>query len=614
LSVSFQEGGQVGDYTLLRRLAVGGMGEIWLAERRGYSGFSKRVVIKTILEVFSEDPELVEMFLEEGRIAAGLTHPHIAQTFDLGRIDKVYYIAMEYVAGKDLRNLLLANIERRQHIPLNLVLRIIAQTCEGLYYAHTWATPDGQTAGIVHRDISPQNILVTFDGTVKIVDFGIAKATHKMGKTRSGVLKGKYAYMSPEQVRGQPMDHRADLWSLGVVMYELVTSRRLFKRDSEMATLDAVLEAQVPSITRIDAGIPEAVERVLMKALAKNPERRYRDAREMQLALEEVMLAANLPASSAHLSAYLKELFQGQEEARPGSISRMDRQMEGLPSAVDKAVPPLERTKPFTPGLDLDSVSRKVDGLTRNLLLARERSGRRRLAPLLVWSVAGLLAVGLSALVWLLLTADSQAPPTGRLDAGVAPAGEEPGQVALRTPDAGPAVAPPPPGEDAGLGLDLGEPEDAGSVAPPARPDAGVAVAAGPASLSVSTEPPADIFLGKQRLGRGAIRGHRVPPGRHTLRVVAGACCEKQLQLHLRPGERAERRVVFQRGSLVVVVFPWANVYVDGQSRGQTPMPPLELLEGTHRVKLVNPELGRETEKTIRIKPGTETPLRIDWR
>jgi len=609
LGVSFQEGGQVGDYTLLRRLAVGGMGEIWLAERRGYSGFSKRVVIKTILEVFSEDPELVEMFLEEGRIAAGLTHPNIAQTFDLGRIGNVYYIAMEYVAGKDLRNLLLANIDRRQHIPLNLVLRIIAQTCEGLYYAHTWSTPDGQTAGIVHRDISPQNILVTFDGTVKIVDFGIAKATHKMGKTRSGVLKGKYAYMSPEQVRGQPVTHRADLWSLGVVMYELVTSRRLFKRDSEMATLDAVLEAQVPSITRLDDGIPEAVERVLMKALAKNPDKRYRDAREMQLALEEVMLATNLPASSAHLSAYLKELFQGQEEARPGSISRMDRQMESLPSAADKQGLQLERTRPFTPGLDLESVSRKVDGLTRNLIAARERSGRRRNAPVLVWSVAGLLAIGLSALVWLLMTGEPQAAVG--LDAGPPPH-EEPSQVALLGPDAGPAEAQDAePAADAGLGIDLGEPGDED---PPDRPDAGVLAAAGPAYLSVTTEPPADIYLGNRKLGHGSIRNHRAPPGRHVLRVVAGACCSKSLPLSLRPGERAERRVAFGTGSLIVVVHPWANVFVDGERRGQTPLAPLQLLEGTHKVRLVNPELNRETEKTVKIKAGGEVPLLIDWR
>jgi serine/threonine protein kinase len=606
LGVHFQEGGQVGDYCLLRRLAMGGMGEIWLAERKGYSGFSKRVVIKTILEAFSDDPELVEMFLEEGRIAAGLTHPNIAQTFDLGKVGSVYYIAMEYVAGKDLRNILLSNIERRQHIPLNLVLRIVSQTCEGLYYAHNWTHPDGHKAGVIHRDISPQNILVTFDGTVKVVDFGIAKAAHRVGKTRSGVLKGKYAYMAPEQVRGQGADHRIDLWALGVVMYELCTSRRLFKRDSEMATLDAVMEAQVPSITRLDGSIPASVERVLMKALAKNPDRRYRDAREMQMALEEVMLAENLPASSAHLSAYLEKLFQGQEELKPGSISRMDRQMECLPSAVDKDERELERTRPFTPGLDLDSVSRKVDLPTRNLLVPGRAGARRpRLSPAVFWLGVGLVAVGLSALAfWLVM---GRAPePTDQAAEGLTLGPPEAGEPAR--PDAGDE----PDGGELGLGLDLAEPEDGG---PPGEDQAvAVAVARGPALLTVLTEPAADIFLGPKKLGRGSVRAVPVAPGKHVLKVVVGPCCSRQLSLSLRPGERAERRVVFQTGSLSVVVFPWANVFVDGRERGQTPIAPLELLEGTHRIRLVNPELGKETEKTIKIKPGAEASLRVDWR
>jgi serine/threonine-protein kinase len=636
VSAQFEPGGRIGDYTLLRRLAIGGMGEIWLAERQGISGFSKRVVIKTILECFADEPSLVDMFLDEGRIAAGLTHPNVAQTYDLGQVGRTYYLAMEYIQGRDLRKLLLVNVERGQLLPLNLVLRILAEVCEGLYYAHRWKTPDGRHAGIVHRDISPQNILVTFDGKVKIIDFGIAKAAQSASRTQSGVLKGKYAYMSPEQVRGKPLDQRSDLFSLGVVMYELLTARRLFKRDSELSTLDAVLTTEIPPPTRIDGGVPREVEAVLLKALARDPDDRFQDARQMQLALEEVMLVTKMPASSAHLAAYMEELFadhlEQEQEQEQESISRLSRQMERLPGAADKA-PRLERTTPFAPGMEL-SVS--TDGrrreLTRNLMPGSsqaERAGRGRSSWR--WALIGLLLAVVGAGGWFLAT------ETGLLGGGgpdPQPADPQPappaatGDAAGGPSDAGPDRQPDPPDDpqQADLGLDLsepGDPPDAGggdsaepdpAPDPEPRPDPGRNVARASGRLSVTTSPPADIYLGRRKLGRGTVRGVRLRPGRYRLRAVLEPGVVETQRLRIGPGERLARNIEFAAGKLRVIVVPWADVVVDGRKVGQTPMAPIELPAGSHRVVLTNPELNKRVVRKVRIRPKKESAIELDWR
>ena len=632
MSAQFEPDGRIGDYTLLRRLAIGGMGEIWLAERQGISGFSKRVVIKTILECFADEPSLVDMFLDEGRIAAGLTHPNVAQTYDLGQVGRTYYIAMEYIQGRDLRKLLLVNVERGQLLPLNLVLRILAEVCEGLYYAHRWKTPDGRQAGIVHRDISPQNILVTFDGKVKVIDFGIAKAAQSASRTQSGVLKGKYAYMSPEQVRGKPLDQRSDLFSLGVVMYELLTARRLFKRDSELSTLDAVLTTEIPPPTRIDGGVPREVEAVLLKALARDPEDRFQDARQMQLALEEVMLVTKMPASSAHLAAYMEELFadhlEQEQEQEQESISRLSRQMERLPGAADQA-PRLERTTPFAPGMEL---SASTDGrrreLTRNLMPGSSQASQaRRGRGAWRWALTGLLLAVVGVGGWFLATetgllgGHAPAPQANGLQpAAPAATGDPNGAGQDRQP---PATDDP---QQADLGLDLSDPveppaADGGSDAEPApapdpqpKPDPGRKVARASGRLSVTTSPPADIYLGRRKLGRGSVRGVRIRPGRYRLRAVLEPGVVETQRLRIGPGERLARNVTFAAGRLRVIVMPWADVVVDGRKVGQTPMAPIELAAGSHRVLLTNPDLDKRVVRKVRIRPGQESAIELDWR
>ncbi len=630
MSGLFEQNSKIGDYTLLRKLATGGMGEIWLAERKGISGFSKRVVIKTILECFADEPSLVDMFLQEGRIAAGLNHPNIAQTYDLGQVGRTYYMAMEYVNGRDLRNILLANVKKKQLVPLNLVLRIAAETCEGLYHAHTWHTPDGQHAGIIHRDISPQNILVTFEGKVKIIDFGIAKAAQSASRTRSGVLKGKYAYMSPEQVRGKQLDPRSDLFSLGVVLYEMLTARRLFKRDSELSTLDAVLESEVPSPKRFDVTVPKEVEDVLFKALARNPEDRFQDARQMQLALEEVMISCKLPASSAHLAAYMDEIFhdslQYEQELEQMTNSNLMSMMERLPSASGPG-PKMERTKPFAPGMSIEEpeISEKRE-LTRNLLPSVSsgqihRGGKTTWH----WAVIGLLAMILGVASWLLVK--TLANPNTRVeivDAGKTTKEAEGLSIKTRqdakvqqtqahvdsSMDAGtklPKTDEKKTEGDLALGLNLSDkPDDNKAHGKTKRPSYGW--------VSISTAPSATIYKGGKILGVGSVKKLKLRPGRHKLLAKLPNGAQKVFHVKVVAGKTASTSVKFVKGKLRIVVHPWADVWVDGKSAGQTPMGALELMEGPHKVQLKNATLGKDIQKTVFVKPGKETSLRMDWR
>lgn len=303
-----------GKYTLLKRIATGGMAEIFLARQEGMSGFEKDVVVKRLLPTHAQNQELVSMFLDEARIAAHLTHPNIAQIFDLGRIDDDYFIAMEYVDGVDLRRLCQQGIAESDYLPLQHAVRIIAEVCDALAYAHTRTDKDGKPLSIVHRDVSPTNILVTFEGAVKLVDFGIAKAANKATVTRAGQIKGKFGYMAPEQCRGDALDARTDIFAAGINLYEITLGRRLFRGETELETLEAIEACRVPPPRSAEARYPEALERVVMKALAREPGERYATARDMQMALEDFLAEAGLRSTAGMLAEYMKRLFREQLE------------------------------------------------------------------------------------------------------------------------------------------------------------------------------------------------------------------------------------------------------------------------------------------------------------
>ncbi|MFI5184487.1 MAG: serine/threonine protein kinase, partial [Vicinamibacteria bacterium] len=305
-----------GPYRLLERIAAGGMAEVFRAKRTGVEGFEKVLAVKRILPHLSDNKEFVEMFIDEAKMVAGLAHPNIVQIFDLGRIDRTYFIAMEYIQGKDLRTILKQAKEKGSRIPLDLSVLVISRVCSALEYAHRKKDDDGQPLKIVHRDISPQNILISFEGEVKLTDFGIAKATSKASTTDRGALRGKLLYMSPEQASGVPMDRRSDVFSLGVVFYEMITDSKPFLGTSEKGILEMVRECRIERPRALNPRVPETLENVVMRALEKNPDQRYQDASEMYRDLERVLHERQPPAAS-ELARFMEALFSG---SLPGAV------------------------------------------------------------------------------------------------------------------------------------------------------------------------------------------------------------------------------------------------------------------------------------------------------
>ena len=306
-------------YEVVRRLASGGMAEIFLARRRGPQGFEKEVVLKRLLPNLTVDKEFLEMFVQEARLAARISHANVAQIFDLGQDAHGFFIAMEYVSGWDLRRVLLHNCRKGHPIPVDIACRIAADTCAGLHAAHTTSGPDGQNLRIVHRDVSPHNILLSDDGAVKLSDFGIAKVGHSMVHTRPGTMKGKAAYMAPEQVRGVETEigPGSDIFSVGIVLFETLACRPLFFRESESATLYAVLNAPIPPIAGVRRDVPPELSAILDRALARDTAVRYGSAHDMRMALEDMMTARGMSVTSARLAAWLSETML--DEPRPAN-------------------------------------------------------------------------------------------------------------------------------------------------------------------------------------------------------------------------------------------------------------------------------------------------------
>ena len=303
-----------GKYTLIDRIAVGGMAEIFLARQAGLEGFEKTIVIKRIRPHLSKQSNFVKMFLNEAKLAAQLNHPNIVQIYDLGKIGESYFIAMEYIFGRDMRRIIPKADALGIPFPMVYALKIASSVCEGLYYAHARTDLYGNALNIVHRDVTPENIFVSFDGTVKVLDFGIAKAANQIEQTRAGEIKGKLSYMSPEQCMGKPLDNRSDIFSLGVVLYEWLTGFKLFTGDSEVAILKSITEGKIYAPSYFKADIPEGVEAILMKALEKDREKRYQTAWEMQYDLDQFLSQYEFTPSNIHLSNFLKQLFNDELE------------------------------------------------------------------------------------------------------------------------------------------------------------------------------------------------------------------------------------------------------------------------------------------------------------
>ena len=327
-----------GKYYLLERINVGGMAEVFRAKAFGVEGFERLVAVKRILPNIAEDKEFIRMFIEEAKLAVQLNHANIAQIFDLGVVDGAYYIALEHVHGRDLRGTFDRCRSLGEPMPVAQACFIVMKLCEGLDYAHNKRDQAGRELHLVHRDVSPQNVLVSFEGEVKVIDFGIAKAANKGNKTQAGILKGKFGYMSPEQVRGIPIDRRSDVFSCGIVLYELLTGERLFVGESDFSTLEKVRNVDIQPPRALNPAIPEAVERVILKALAKDVDDRYQWCSEMLGDLQQYLMGQDVVFTAKTLSSWLKEIF-AQEIDRERQLLEQykrvgrDGLIGGLPSA-----------------------------------------------------------------------------------------------------------------------------------------------------------------------------------------------------------------------------------------------------------------------------------------
>lgn len=299
----------LGKYQLDRRLATGGMAELFLARHSGPGGFEKTVVIKRLFQNLAESQELVDMFLQEARIAARLNHPNCVQIYDLGEEDGQYFIAMEYIQGPDLMAIQRRARRMGQPIPMPLAVYIMSLVCRGLHHAHELRDGSGKKYGLVHRDVSPHNVLVTYNGDVKLVDFGVAKATTHAAATQAGVLKGKFAYMSPEHCDGAPLDARADVFSAGILLHELLTRRRLFRRNTDFATMRAVMEDAVPLPSSLVDDIPAGLDEAAIKCLDRSRDQRHQSAQELQLALEATIRESGWRTGPLEVAAYINEIF-----------------------------------------------------------------------------------------------------------------------------------------------------------------------------------------------------------------------------------------------------------------------------------------------------------------
>ncbi|MEM6367011.1 MAG: serine/threonine-protein kinase [Myxococcota bacterium] len=334
-----------GPFLLLDRINVGGMAEVFRGKAQGVAGFERLVALKRILPSVSQDPDFIEMFVDEAKIAVQLQHANIAQTYDLGEVAGQYYIAMEYVSGVDVKTLWSRARQRKRLLPIPMSLHIVQKMCEGLDFAHRKADETGRKIGLVHRDVSPHNVLCSFDGEIKVIDFGIAKVQNKVSKTQAGALKGKFGYMSPEQVRGLEPDHRVDVFACGIVLYELLVGRRMFRGNSEFSILEKVRNVDFVPPTEINTQLDPDLAAIIMKALAKDKEDRWEWASDMAKAIQDHAYATGQLFQRADLVRYLSTHFAEEKEAERERLQRYRQlsvpgtQAESSPSPPQPAAP-----------------------------------------------------------------------------------------------------------------------------------------------------------------------------------------------------------------------------------------------------------------------------------
>jgi serine/threonine-protein kinase len=531
--------GNLGKYTLVRKLATGGMAEVFLARADGPMGFQKKCVVKRILPHFNDDERFIQMFLAEARLAAELNHPNLVQIFDFGQHNGQYYLAMEFIDGPNTRSLNQAVRKATGAMDFAVAARLIATAAEGLHFAHELRDENGTFLNLVHRDISPDNILVSRNGAVKVVDFGIAKASTQPHLTKSGMIKGKMAYMPPEQLARDPLDRRADLFALGIVLYEMITGGMPFDATSEVSIIQAIMS--VKPLERVEVYRPDCpveLQAIVMRCLEKDRERRYPSCRELQTDLEAFIQSTGKVVGTREIAALVSSLFAEAETSTSGpklSPSQSGSDAMTRPSGSGSVKRSQSASIEVVPE-DFSQPSVTSTGLSGTALReVPERPGSNK-APLFV--IGGALTVGLlGGAAWLLTRPP---PPIAAPPPPVVTAHDAPKVLVVDAsvdtdlgPDAGAPDAAEPDAGEPEVGIDAGQPAvvDAGAAATPTE-----AVKA-KGKLSLRIRPYATVFLDDKPLGDTPLPSLAVPVGKHKLKLVNPTLGTVTLEITIKPGD-----------------------------------------------------------------------------
>lgn len=624
-----------GNYILLKRLAVGGMGEIFLAKESKGSNIERYVVIKKIISGFTEDEKFVNMFLDEARIAMLLTHPNIVQIYDFGSVEDNFYLSMEFLEGRDLRRIL-KKLGENKPLEYKYAVHIAHSICSALHYAHTKTDSQGSPLNIIHRDISPQNIFITFDGVVKLLDFGIAKARIRTSKTQTGVLKGKYSYMSPEQVKGEPIDPQADIFSLGIVLYEMTTGKRLFKRKNELQTLKAVVSEPILPPTSIIPDYPEKLSAIVMKALERDKKKRYSSCLEMQEALEEFMESTGIIPSPKKLGDFLKELFHDEpknlkeileeqkkqttyityrEEEEIGeleevvdevlslNISQASSQSSPSSSEIVREIPREEVLKnikdelqplPNEPATITDSSSPSIRGTTETSfrtffsIISNIKSH-----PIITGGVATFIFIIVPMIIVLSVYLLNLRENIRSNELKVKETKEtiKPVSTPLLNVSSTPNTSLD--SKSNSTTLLEGKEEKTYSY------------------LTLKVDPPSKIYINSEYKGYKKVENIKLEPGKYNLKFYnTKPKLEYYTTITVEPGKNIYKNFIINKGALFITVNPYAEVFIDGKSYGYTPMPPIQLYPATYTIKLYNEELKAVLQKNIKIEEDQTLTIR----
>jgi len=568
-----------GKYTLIAHLATGGMAEIYLAKQLGIAGFEKLLVIKRILPHLAREDMFVQMFLDEARIAARLNHQNVVQIYDLGRVDTQYFIAMEYLEGESLASMM--RQARKLHRPLSpwLAAGIALQVSEGLHHAHTMLGPDGEPLSLVHRDVNPQNVFVLYSGGVKLVDFGIAKATNRFHHTTTGTLKGKYGYMSPEQIMSLPLDCRSDVYSAGVVLWEMLTGRKLFRQSSELEILKAITELDPPPPSSVLTSTPSGLDEITMRALKRSRDLRYQSAGEMRMELSFFLKRTAEPSDTVAIGEYMQSIFYDRmmekrrliQNAEADGIN-LEEDLFGDSRLLKPDTEPSIST--HTPAF---SGARPTRGTSVDIpFLKKSGAGWRRIA---LWGGLGVLFLAGCGFLYYLI----QAPSSGTLSL---PAMPPPVDAAPSK-----AIEPSPP--------------------PPILPEIVTSKAAGAPVTRPSPSPREPLAIPKAivpppvepaQVKADPVASTPPPKERLAPKPLPAPVVKKKPRWVGRPVESSQAP-----GKLRFSTQPWTRVFFKGRELGVTPLVDVELPSGKIQLHVVNEEKNLDRKVEVEIKAGQTT-------